>query len=188
MSLHALLVAAFSVAAAAIYADEANTNDYHLPLLGFPVAQNTFFHQPHVDSKASLLYTLSEKSVLAAVNPKDGAVVWRHILVSNSSAAASRLVASSNQDTLFTVVDGNVNAWHAADGRLIWAKTFEDSNVKDSTSVGPLAGEERKQGDALVLVEGVRPGVYRLDGMSGNTIWVAEDSRHAFLFLFSLQR
>ena len=61
----------------AIFVDEVNDIDFHHALLGVPSPQSTFFHRPSSSSNASLLYTLSDRLVLGAVNPKDGSLVWR---------------------------------------------------------------------------------------------------------------
>jgi hypothetical protein len=88
MRLHALLILALSLSfpVYAIIADGAYHIDYHLALLGIPRSGNTFFHQPSASSSASLLFTISEKGVLGAVNPKDGSLVWRQSLVGSLPA------------------------------------------------------------------------------------------------------
>lgn len=176
MRLYALTLAACLRVAFTIYADEANTVDYHLPLLGFPVAKNTFFHQPHSDSKASLLYTLSEKSVAAAINPKDGSIVWRQVLSMNASAETSRLIPSSIPSTLFTTTEGLLSSWSASDGRQIWQREFPGGLVKDVTFT-PHDQRGNPEADVFVLVEGARSGIWRLDGLSGAVKWAVEDSR-----------
>src|ERR1700719_4597891 len=97
-----LLLASCAPLALAIFADEVNHVDFHYALLGIPSAQRTFFHRPSSSSNASLLYTLSEKSFLGAVNPKDGSIVWRQNLARWSDAAAveSFLRAGDGENTI----------------------------------------------------------------------------------------
>jgi len=104
----------------ATYADEAYTNDFHHALLGTPEFHSTFFHRPSAASKASLLYTLSAKSVLGAVNPKDGSIVWRQRLSVRNSSTGGGYLKTGEGGTVISAVDGEVQAWNAADGRLVW--------------------------------------------------------------------
>ncbi|KAL8716361.1 MAG: hypothetical protein Q9220_000268 [cf. Caloplaca sp. 1 TL-2023] len=100
----------------AIYADEAYEVDFHHALLGSPNPRTTFFHRLSTASKASLLYTLSDRSVLGAVNPKNGAIVWRQQLNSSSGL----LIASSGENAIYSAVGEAVQAWDAPEGRLLW--------------------------------------------------------------------
>lgn len=106
----------------AIFADEAYQIDYHHALLGLPQPQATFFHRPSAASKASLLYSLSERLVLGAVNPKDGSVLWRQQLANQAQNETSQgiLRAGEGGDTLVTAVGETVESWDATDGRLTW--------------------------------------------------------------------
>lgn len=109
----------------AVFADEAWNVDYHYALLGEPREETTFFHQPNPSSRASLVYTLSEENMLGAINPRDGAVVWRHALSSNANGSLSSNVgflrAGEGQDVVVSGVADQVAAWSAADGRLVWS-------------------------------------------------------------------
>ena len=104
----------------ATYADEAYTNDFHHALLGTPQSQTTFFHRPSAASKASLLYTLSEKLVLGAINPKDCSVVWRQRLSARNGSPGGGYLKAGEAGTVIGAVNGEVQAWDAADGRLAW--------------------------------------------------------------------
>lgn len=104
----------------ATYADEAYTNDFHHALLGTPQSQTTFFHRPSAASKASLLYTLSEKLVLGAINPKDGSVVWRQRLSARNGSTGGGHLKAGEAGTVIGSANDEVQAWDAADGRLAW--------------------------------------------------------------------
>lgn len=156
----------------AVFADEAWSIDYHYALLGEPQQQTTFFHQPFPGSKASLLYTLSKKGVLGAVNPRDGSIVWRQLLEHDlSRSTASFLRASQDEDTVLSGINTQVAAWSAAEGRLAWnvdanglVKDVEILELTDGKTVGGVK-------DALVLSAGDQPLVQRLDGASGAVKW-----------------
>ncbi|EEP78916.1 conserved hypothetical protein [Uncinocarpus reesii 1704] len=111
--------------ACAVIADEAYQIDYHHALLGTPQAHTTFFHRPSSSSGASLLYSLSEKSILGAVNPKDGSIVWRQNLT-EYSAGAGLLRAVDGEDAVISALGSDVSAWGASDGKLLWTKRFND--------------------------------------------------------------
>lgn len=159
----------------AVFADEAYQLDYHYPLLGIPQAHTTFFHHPSAGSKASLLYTLSQKYVLGAINPKDGAVVWRQRLgegVSNDTNSAF-LSAADGENTIYSAFKDSVRAWDATDGRLVWdrkgtglAKALEILTTDDG------------QGDVLELSEeGKTALVTKLAASSGEVLWESRDER-----------
>ena len=59
-----LIAAILSHATFAVHQDEAYQIDFHHALLGIPQAHTSFFHKPSVDSKASLLYTLTEIGIV----------------------------------------------------------------------------------------------------------------------------
>ena len=82
-----LLIAVVS----ALHADEAGVIDWHHKLIGTPLeASSTFLHKP-VEISGALAFTLTDKNVLAALNPRDGGIgticadyrsylVWRQLL------------------------------------------------------------------------------------------------------------
>ncbi|KAB8437419.1 hypothetical protein FH972_025097 [Carpinus fangiana] len=173
MRIFTALAAACLPTALAVYSDEAYTVDYHHALLGLPEASNTFFHPPYIGSKASLIYTLSEEGVLGAVNPRDGALVWRQIL-SSESGKSRVLRAGDAQDTLVTAVNDTVSTWSTTDGRLGWERVFQDQEVKDTQIVEHPTDAATK--DVLVLLGGSSTTILRLDGASGEETWRHTDS------------
>ncbi|KAL9100726.1 MAG: hypothetical protein Q9163_003933 [Psora crenata] len=119
---HILCVCLFIDISFSVFADEAYQVDHHYALLGIVQAQNTFFHQPSPDSKASLIYALSNNGIVGAVNPKDGAVLWRQRLHDKgpNSVGQSFLKAGEGSNLIFSALNGTVQAWDATDGRLAW--------------------------------------------------------------------
>ena len=158
----------------AIFADEAYQTDYHHALLGLPQAQATLFHRPSPVSKASLLYTLSEKLVLGAVNPKDGTIIWRQQLADQrgNGTTSGLLCAGEGGDTLVTAVGDTVSSWDATDGRLSW-------QWKCSGRIKSLVVTEGR-GDILVLsdAQGAKGLVQKLAADSGALVWEYRDSRY----------
>lgn len=173
------LAASLVPATLAVFADDAYHVDYHFALLGQPQQHATFFHQPRPETKASLLYSLSDKLVLGAVNPKDGSAVWRQKLPSGSGSADGFLRAGENQDIVISAVEGQVAAWDAADGKLVWTSTFRDAPVKDLEVLELADASAAASGvkDAIVLLGGSSSTVRRLDGQTGAVKWEFEDNR-----------
>jgi len=165
LSLQALLIPLVT----AVFADEAYQVDYQHLLLGAPQRDTTFFHRPSATSKASLLYTLSEKLVLGAVNPKDGAVVWRQWLKDSAKEESERgfLKALGGQDVVVSAVGAEVQAWDAADGRLVWS--WRGEGLIRSLEVVDIEG---MRGDVVAVTEGNgKISVTRQSASSGDVVW-----------------
>ncbi|KAF2673958.1 DUF1620-domain-containing protein [Microthyrium microscopicum] len=171
-------VAALLPAAFALFPDEAYKLDYHHAALGLPQRHATFFHQPQRDSKASLIYTLSELGILGAVNPKDGSLIWRQNLNQQNNSTKSFLVPSSTYGTVVSGLETQIAAWSAKDGRLAWSKEQAGlGNVVDLKSLEALGnGEVGPSKDIIATLDGVTATVQRLDGNTGETKWQYTDS------------
>ena len=163
--------------ALAIFADDAFRIDYHIPLVGAPLHETTFFQQPFAESKASLIFTLSERGVIAAVNPKDGELVWRQRR--RDTWGQGFLRAGEGQDTIVSGRGQEVAAWSAADGKLAWSSDFT-GEVLDVEILELEDGATTKGAkDALTLTGGQvqTPTVSRLNGETGDVKWAFEDTR-----------
>lgn len=179
---HYLLISCLPVLIVAVFTDEAYRTDYHSPLLGIPREPTTFFHRPQSDSRASLLYTLSEQLVLGAVNPKDGTLSWRHHLNSSSSASPGFLRAGEDESTVISAAGSQVTAWDARDGKAVWNNEFGDEEAKDLEVLALEDGLGAKGAkDAIVLFgRGGHTVVRRIDGKTGVVLWEFNDDRLAF--------
>lgn len=179
-----LLLASCVPSALAIYPDEVNHVDFHHALLGLPTPQSTFFLKPSSASNASLLYTLSEKSILGAVNPRDGSLVWRQNVSRSSLPNSDGLLRAS--DGINGVISGAgdyLSSWTALDGKLIWENWFSDGSVTDLELLeledASAAGTTR---DTIALIAGDNAGaVKRIDGKTGNVKWEYKDDRLVFV-------
>ncbi|PYH98656.1 DUF1620 domain protein [Aspergillus ellipticus CBS 707.79] len=171
-----LLLASCVPSSLAIYFDEVNHVDYHHALLGFPSPQSTFFLKPSASSHGSLLYTLSENSLLGAVNPKGGFLLWRQNLSRTAlpvdSNAHHLLRASEGTNALVSALGDYLSSWTALDGKLIWENWFVDETVADLELLeleDATASPSVK--DTVALFGGKAAVVRRLDGDSGKTKW-----------------
>lgn len=167
-----------SQVANAIFADDAGIVDWHHVLLGLPLHEATFFHQPSPDSKASLIYTLSERNIVAAVNPKDGEVVWRQQLTDTSATNTPRAFfrAGHNSDSVVSGLHSEVVAWGAPDGRQIWSTHVGEAVIGDLEILELDDGLQKIAAkDVLVLAESSKSSVLRLSGSDGSKIWEYTD-------------
>ncbi|KAI0468829.1 hypothetical protein F4859DRAFT_489047 [Xylaria cf. heliscus] len=173
-----VLLLALPATVRAVFQDEVGDIDYHHELLGVPRRETTFFHRPRPDEKASLLYTLSDLGVLGAVNPGNGAVVWRQLLAGNNDnftdgGDSGFLRAAEDQTWLVSAYGGAVSAWDALTGRGVWGLDFEGA-VADLEVLELTAASTTEKGDKDVLVlhrEGSTTVVRRISGAEGRVVW-----------------
>ncbi|KAI0534384.1 hypothetical protein GGR58DRAFT_482959 [Xylaria digitata] len=166
LSLSVLLALPASVRA--VFQDEVGHIDYHHELLGVPQRETTFFHRPRTEEKASLLYTLSDLGVLGAVNPSNGALVWRQLLAGNVTDGGGFLRAAEDQTWLVGAYGNSVSSWDALTGRNVWSLN-SNGVVKD---VEVMEITERGGKDVLALHQ--EPGATvarRIHGADGHVIW-----------------
>jgi ER membrane protein complex subunit 1 len=203
MRLCALLTTFLSCVAVvqSILADEANHVDYHHALLGIPQAEHTFFHRPSAASSASLLYSISEKAVLGAINPKDGSLVWRHPLADatlkpflqvetadrllddgeDKAAVPVRTGLLAQDGTPFVVsyYESTVSSWDAMNGKLLWQKILPPGqHIRSAQLAPPRRDGQSGSGFNVVVLYGSDSGtIITLNGDSGAVVWEHRDTR-----------
>lgn len=177
--------AVFAQCVYSIFTDEAFQIDYHHALLGIPLSNATFFHKPQSTSNASLLYTLSEKGILGAINPKDGTVLWRQDLnLNNATSPEAGSVAVGDQDGQITTGHGNkVQCWDALDGKLKWEYSAGVTILVKALQLVPRSGSATESAQDVIVSVAV-PGetglsVIRLSGDNGDQKWSYKDSTAA---------
>lgn len=186
MRWHGLLAAltCLSPVANAVFADDAFHIDYHHALLGKPQPHATFLHRPQAASNASLLYTISDKAVLGAINPRDGALLWRHPLAGQplSEASTSYLVHGDRDGQIVSGYDGTVAAWDAFDGRLIWEYRLPAGTSVAGLQTVPYSGSTTPGAPQDVVViaapsnTSVHASVIRIAADGSTPRWTYEDS------------
>jgi ER membrane protein complex subunit 1 len=206
MRLYALLTLTLSSISSvhSILADEAYHIDYHQALLGIPQSENTFFHRPSRSSSASLLYTISEKAVLGAVNPKDGSLVWRQSLtgllpkpplvvedmvklseeeqlkaVRDAGPSKAGLLAEEGNGVVITYYGSTLSTWDAMNGKLLWQRTMPSEQHVKSAQLVPNSRDVLSSSafDVIVLYGTEKGTIERLDGSSGALLWEHSDAR-----------
>ncbi|KAI0600638.1 hypothetical protein F4775DRAFT_590195 [Biscogniauxia sp. FL1348] len=162
------LLLALPASVRAVFRDEVGYIDYHHELLGVPQRETTFFHRPRPQEKASLLYTLSDVGVLGAVNPSNGAIVWRHLLNGSITHGGGHLRPVEDDTWLASALGSSVHTWDAMTGRNVWSLHF-DGTVND---LEVMEMTEHGQKDVLTLHEEDSATVARrIHGTEGRVIW-----------------
>ncbi|KAI1121224.1 hypothetical protein F5Y10DRAFT_256741 [Nemania abortiva] len=151
----------------AVFQDEVGHIDYHHELLGVPQRETTFFHRPRTAEKASLLYTLSDLGVLGAVNPSNGAIVWRQLLAGNVTDGGGFLRAAEDQTWLAGAHGSSVSSWDALTGRNVWSLDLNgeirDLEVMEITERGKDVLTLHQEHGATVA--------RRIRGTDGRVVW-----------------
>jgi ER membrane protein complex subunit 1 len=206
MRLYALLTLVLSCVSSvrSILADEAYHVDYHQALLGIPQREPTFFHRPSASSSASLLYTISDKAVLGAINPKDGSLVWRQSLagvlpkpdlviqhvrelseeeqskaIKDGDLAKSGLLAQEGSGVVISYYGSTVSMWDAMNGKLVWQRVMpQDQHVQSAQLLPSQRKLDSSSPVDVVVLYGTGKGtISKLDGSSGATVWENTDAR-----------
>ncbi|KAJ1678427.1 hypothetical protein EV182_004067, partial [Spiromyces aspiralis] len=149
----------------AVYNDEAGVIDWHREQIGVPKLTVT-----HSWGNLSHIYVATERNVLAAVEPTDGSLVWRHVLGGGPGQQIDSLHA--HKDKVLTVNGDSdkveVRVWDAQSSRLLW-ETSEDVALTGSGSRGERA-VFLPNGD-LVVILGDRLVRFTSEGKK---VWSAE--------------
>lgn len=177
----ALVFSACLSTAAAIYSDEVNHIDFHHALLGTPSPDSTFFLKPSTSSNASLLYTLSDKLLVGAVNPRDGALVWRQNISRSADSPAhgvGLLRGLDGNDAIVAAVGNYIASWSAQDGKVGWENRVSEGVVADLELL-ELEDATATSGvrDTIAVVASEGTGIVRrLDGNTGKSVWEFKDA------------
>ena len=167
----------------AVLLDEAFNVDFHHALIGHPQPHTTFFHKPDSSSNAALLYTLSDKAVLGAVNPRDGSVVWRQSIAGQpqDNATEAYLIAGEGDGKITTAIGDQVAAWDAAHGRLAWTYNIESNSKAIDLQAVPVLGSSTDGAvQDVILARQTQNGlggyvISRLGGDGSGERWLYSD-------------
>lgn len=170
---------------------EAGKIDWHVPRIGVPHASNDSatpylaprFHRiikPDADIKdkaQTAIFVTTESNVVGALNPRNGAIVWRQILDENDQVLLHK---QFGENALAISGNGgaNVRLYHAFTGYLIW------ESAQHSIRDGLLPEPGFPATDAAFITDKLKPNtapdvvvvsnariVRRLDGAFGGKVW-----------------
>ncbi|SPO32395.1 related to EMC1 - member of a transmembrane complex required for efficient folding of proteins in the ER [Ustilago trichophora] len=188
-SLLTLLLGAHS--ASALSKAEAGKIDWHVPRIGVPHSSNDSatpylsprFHRiikPDADVKdkaQTAIFVATESNAVGALNPRNGAIVWRQILQQHDQVLLQKqfgevaLAISGNGGA-------NVRLYHAFTGYLIWES--KQHNIRDgllpepgfpATDAAFLTDKATADVPPDVVVLSNARTVRRLDGAYGAQVW-----------------
>lgn len=142
---------------AAVLKDDAYEVDWHMPLIGLALPGSTFFQHPSPETKASLIYTITARAIVAALNPKDGEIVWRHQLLEDPKIAGK---LASGDGVVVASIGKDLKTFEAATGKLVWEISLPEE-IKDV--------KVTKDNNAVVLLEDGT--VAFLESQTGDVAW-----------------
>ncbi|KAJ5941469.1 hypothetical protein N7516_001637 [Penicillium verrucosum] len=170
----ALFFSACLSTAAAIYSDEVNHIDFHHALLGTPSPDSTFFLKPSTSSNASLLYTLSDKLLVGAVNPPR----WHAGMAPEHLAVGGLALTWDGNDAVVATMGNYIASWGAQDGKLGWENQVSQGAVADLELL-ELVDATATFGvrDTIAVIASEGTGIVRrLDGNTGKSVWEFKDA------------
>ncbi|KAG4303937.1 hypothetical protein PORY_002681 [Pneumocystis oryctolagi] len=140
---------------------------FHIPLIGLPLKKSIFFHKP-VSYQNILIYTATEKNILAAIDYKNGSLVWRQEFAENDPINVIKPLDSTNILEIITLSNSSIiRAWNALTGFLIWEKTFSNlsTNIHD---INFFENNVTSNKDIIVLASEM---ICSLNSDTGSKIW-----------------
>ncbi|KZT21772.1 DUF1620-domain-containing protein [Neolentinus lepideus HHB14362 ss-1] len=164
----------------ALHEFEAGVVDWHKTLVGVPLAHSpsiaSVFHRVHdtANTTRSVILTATRSNVLAALNPGDGSVAWRHIFEPEDP-----VVAFHRQRDTVAALSGpggaTLRSFSALTGSLLLETRLHDpssGHLSEPIDVGTalaLQATESSQPDIIVLTDG--HSVRRIDGATSEMKW-----------------
>ncbi|KAI0633153.1 DUF1620-domain-containing protein [Trametes polyzona] len=174
-----LLLLLSAACAYALHASEAGVLDWHKPQVGVPLVHSPAtvpsFHRREYDNGAtrSVILTATQSNVLAALNPANGSIEWRHVFDDDDRILSYRkhndVVASLSGPggaylRLFDTIEGDLlveTRLHSPGaGRL-----FEPETLGTALAFGT----EEQAGDIFVLTDG--HVLRHIDRRTGDVKW-----------------
>ncbi|TFK50623.1 DUF1620-domain-containing protein [Heliocybe sulcata] len=178
--LPALLVFLLPGLACALHESEAGVVDWHKTLVGVPLAYSPSiapaFHRVHdtANTTRSVILTATGNNVLAALNPVDGSVAWRHVFEPEDPVTAFR----RGEDTVAALSGpggATLRSFNALTGTLLLETRLHDpstGHLSEPVNVGTslaLQATDSSHPDIIVLTNG--HSVRRIDGSTGGMKW-----------------
>lgn len=177
--------------ASALSKAEAGKIDWHVPRIGVPHASNDSatpylsprFHRiikPDADVKdkaQTAIFVATESNTVGALNPRNGAIVWRQIL-----AQHDQLLMQKQFGEVALAISGNgganVRLYHAFTGHLIWES--KQHSIRDgllpvpgfpATDAAFITDKAKADVPPDVIVLSNARTVRRLGGAYGAEVW-----------------
>ncbi|EPQ30682.1 uncharacterized protein PFL1_01583 [Pseudozyma flocculosa PF-1] len=177
--------------ASALSRHDAGKIDWHVPRIGVPHVSSDSatqylsprFHrlikpwQDVRDKAQTAIFVATESNAVGAINPRNGALVWRQVLDDDDGVIA--FTQHSDHALSISGAGGaNVRLYHGLTGHVIWEASqhhVRDGILPEAGSPGvdavflPSNHSTKTDGDVLTLANGRT--VRRLDGRFGKEAW-----------------
>ncbi|KAJ3379172.1 hypothetical protein HDU84_006986 [Entophlyctis sp. JEL0112] len=143
----AILLAAPPFVAAATYKDQQGRLEWHRPHIGVPA--HTAVVRVHAGSR--LMFASPDANTVAIVHPKNGSIVWRHLLADNDVLIHSKPLDSEVVASVSFHIPTNsyrIRTWSIASGFII-----DDVSVRSDSSSSPCTDDSCTNRIELSTVE-----------------------------------
>ncbi|KAJ3206333.1 hypothetical protein HDU82_004567 [Entophlyctis luteolus] len=134
----AILLAAPPFVAAATYKDQQGRLEWHRPHIGVPA--HTAVVRVHAGSR--LMFASPDANTVAIVHPKNGSIVWRHLLADNDVLIHSKPLDSEVVASVSFHIPTNsyrIRTWSIASGFII-----DDVSVRSDSSSSPCTDDNQR--------------------------------------------
>ncbi|KAK0476054.1 hypothetical protein IW261DRAFT_1491717 [Armillaria novae-zelandiae] len=177
-----LVVASWLGTTFGIQESDAGIIDWHKRLVGVPLVDSTsttpVFHRVGGKNTKSVILAATEQNVLAALNPVDGSVAWRHIFEPEDT-----IVTFQKQDTTVASLSGpsgaTLRSFDVLSGHLLLEKRLHSTDTRLPSESG-LTGScitFTADSDIIALTNGHTVQFITKSGEIRWT-WTAEDQRY----------
>ncbi|KAG5437583.1 hypothetical protein PCANB_000618 [Pneumocystis canis] len=140
-----------------------DTINFHIPLIGLPLKGLIFFHKP-ISYQDTLIYTATEKNILAAINSNIGNLVWRQEFSKDDQI---NIIKPLNSKIITFSNSSIVRVWDALTGFLIWEEVFLNPFSSNKYNIDFFENNVTSN-NIIVLTLNT---IYSLDSNTGSHIW-----------------
>ncbi|XP_014675376.1 PREDICTED: ER membrane protein complex subunit 1-like [Priapulus caudatus] len=158
-----LIILFFVNVSLALYADQVGKFDWNQKLIG-KVKYALFDHSTHSSKR---IVVATEENVIAALNSKTGAILWRHVFEKTSVGIVHALYNVGNDVVTLTGGGNIIRSWNSATGVLHWESVASKSTATDNPQ--SLLMLEKK-----TLVVLTSDTVFAVGLATGKIKWTAE--------------
>ncbi|KAI9596273.1 hypothetical protein BDF19DRAFT_421811 [Syncephalis fuscata] len=155
--------------ALALYEDQAGLYDWHIPLIGVP--KQSFFHR--ADTRSRQLLLLTDRGILASVQPRSGTLVWRHNLNHGTGTIVANHTCRALGEYIATVSSTDkislLRVWDVKSSFLVWEYVYTRTVSTGHSSADIVF---TPNGDVILLTECKH--LTRFSAKDGKKLWQTE--------------
>ncbi|KAL1740498.1 hypothetical protein HDZ31DRAFT_47393 [Schizophyllum fasciatum] len=182
-----LIVLLSSTLSWALHETDAGVIDWHKSLVGVPLVDSPatapLMHRVKGKTSKSVILSVTDKNVLAALDPVAGGITWRHVFDDSDP-----VVSYHKYDDAVVALSGpgasTVRMFESLTGFVLFERKLSHDAQAPSTSLGSHVAFAPEMAELNVLTEGHT--VTRLNGKSGGKTqwtWTSEDKGSLVTYL-----